>query len=76
MKVQGRRPDMDVNVDGNCTPAVHVDCLHAKAQPGAAKDSLATARHATQDAADLGRTKKPADITMRLPDVAAPRCRQ
>ena len=74
MKVQGRRPDMDVNVDGSCTPAVHVDCLHAKAQPGAAKD--ATARHATQDAADLGRTKKPADITMRLPDVAALRRRK
>ena len=36
----------------------------------------ANCRHATQDAADLGRTKKPADITMRLPDVAAPRCRQ
>ena len=65
---------MDVNVDGSCTPAVHVDCLHAKAQPGAAKD--ATARHATQDAADLGRTKESADIygrdcRMWLPQDAA-----
>jgi hypothetical protein len=33
-------------------PPPPIDCLHAKARPRAAKD--ATARHATQDAADLG----------------------
>jgi len=31
-----------------------------KAQPGAAKD--ATARHVTQDASDIGRTKKDGNI--------------
>ena len=51
---------MEVNVGCSCTPAIHVDCLHAKAQPEAAKD--ATARHVTQDTADLGRTKEAADI--------------
>jgi len=33
-------------------PPPPIDCLHAKARPRAAKD--ATARHANQDAADLG----------------------
>ena len=33
-------------------PPPPIDCLHAKARPRAATD--ATARHATQDAADLG----------------------
>jgi len=54
---------MDVTVGWSCPSAVHVDCLHAKAQPGLAKD--ATARHAPEDAADLGRTKEAADIYER-----------
>jgi len=33
-------------------PLLSIDCLHAKAQPRAVK--AATARHTTQEAADLG----------------------
>jgi len=74
MRHQGGRQHMDVTVGYSCPSAAHVDCLHVKVQPGVAKD--ATARHATQDTADIGRTKETADIygrdcRMWLPQDAA-----
>jgi len=51
---------MDVTVGGSCPSTTHVDCLHAKTQPGEAKD--VTAHHATKDAVDLGRIKEATNI--------------